>query len=259
MYIFRSFIGTLLKDNGDGELSVGDKYEYEVKPGEKQKFYVLKVEDDKVNLIMDRNICEDGTTDYREDNNYCRVGWGPLNDNSTGPITAMTYVGNATSKWKNVSNVNLMHDDKIENEEIGVDPTYGYIGVTITDGVGYITKKDGTKTSISLENNMMIKARLPKISEVKASGCNKSMETCPVWLIENLRYDGRGKYSINSEYISGTPIYNINGYWLISSYSIKSFSSSLIHRDGYISGNNAYLTNDYGVRPVITVSKYDLS
>ena len=252
-------LGTLLKDNGDGKLSVGDKYEYEVKPGEKYNFYVLSIENDSVNLIMDRNICEDGTTDYKEDNNYCRVGWGPQNDNSTGPITAMTYLGNATRNWKNVPNINLVHDDKIENEEIGVDSAYGYIGVTITDGVGYITKKDGTKTSISLENDMMIKARLPKISEVKVAGCTKKLKDCPAWLIENLRYEGQTEYSVNSENISGTPIYNIKGYWLISSYSSETFAASLIHRSGYISGNNAYLANDYGARPVITVPIMDLS
>lgn len=171
----------------------------------------------------------------------------------------MTYVGNATRKWKNVSNITIEFDDKKENELLENDWIYGYIGITIKDGVGYITKKDGTKTLIELEDNMPIKARLAKVSELASMdvGCLKTQKSCPTWIVENLRFEGIDKYSINSEHVSGTPIYNIKGYWIISSYSDNTFTAGLIHRMGYISGNNTYLTNDYGVRPVITVSRLD--
>ena len=50
------------QNNGVAEKTAGAKYECEVKPGVKYNFYVLSKESDgTTNLIMDRNICEDGT------------------------------------------------------------------------------------------------------------------------------------------------------------------------------------------------------
>ena len=267
-------LGTLLKDNGDGKLSVGDKYEYEVKPGEKYNFYVLSIENDSVNLIMDRNICEDGTTDYREDNNYCRYAWyddgdNPVNysndTNLFGPVTAMTVLGNATRNWTNVPNINLEYNDVIDNAESVCclsNTDGGYTGMTITDGIGYITKKDGaTQIPIALTDNKPIKARLPKNSEIYKNHCDKWSGTCPVWLVENLRYDGiqDDKYSLNSANISGTSIYNIYGYWLLSSNPGDSDYARNVTYSGSMLENSTSVVISIGIRPVITVPKLDLS
>ena len=55
-------MGTLVSDTGETGLSIGDKYKYKVNSEDEFNFYVLSIEGDKVNLIMDRNICEDGNS-----------------------------------------------------------------------------------------------------------------------------------------------------------------------------------------------------
>ena len=88
-------------------LESGYKYECEVKPGTKYNFYVLSNEEDgTINLIMDRNICEDGTP--TEEGKICHVAYNSSGDASgTGPVTAMTYLNNATSDWENIYNLNI--------------------------------------------------------------------------------------------------------------------------------------------------------
>ena len=81
----------LVRDSdNDGKLSVGDKYEYQVNGSKIFNFYVLSIDENSVNLIMDRNICEDGTFNYTSANNYCRYAWSDhTNLNLLGPKTAM--------------------------------------------------------------------------------------------------------------------------------------------------------------------------
>ena len=80
--------------------------------------------------------------------------------------------------------------------------------------------------------------------------------------MENMAYwnGANDKYVMNSEYISGTAIANIKGYWLLSSRSGQSTHSHNVYFIGLIYNNDfgtAY--GSFGARPVITVSKSDLS
>ena len=240
----------------------GDKYEYEVSPGTRYIFYVLSIKNDQVSLIMDRNICNDGTVAYTELNNYCRYAWESNNINGNGPIDAMQTIGNATRNWTNVPNMNLVYNDR---EDLNAS-TYGYTGITIEDGVGYITKKDGTtQTPITLIDNKPIKARLPRHSEIKSAGCSATVGACPAWLIGNMTYHdvssaGVGmtdKYSMNNnnEAYQG----QINGYWTLSSYSNQSNLARSVDYYGIESAQNTNRTVYYGVRPVINVPVSDLS
>lgn len=97
----------------DGEPNKeGSKYSCEVKEGTSYNFYVLsKNNDGTTNLIMDRNICEDGTLATAE--KTCLVSYNSSGDAAgVGPVTAMTYLNNATSTWKNIDNLNLTYDDE---------------------------------------------------------------------------------------------------------------------------------------------------
>ena len=99
----------------DGELNKeGTKYSCEVKPGTSYNFYVLsKNNDGTTNLIMDRNICEDGTPTDPNKENKCLVAYNSSGDAAdVGPLTAMTYLNNATSTWENIDNLNLTYDDE---------------------------------------------------------------------------------------------------------------------------------------------------
>ena len=255
---------TLLEDTGITGLSIGDKYSYKVNGKDTFTFYVLSIEENKVNLIMDRNICLDGTTDYEndQDSNYCRYAWGSTN--GKGPIDAMTTLGNGTRNWNNVPNINLDYDDIADSTSSGYtySTTYGYTGITITNGVGYITNKDGTtQTSITLIDNMTIKARLPKLKEITDAGCHiysseDDYGTCPEWLMGNMTYDGE-KYLINHNEESYQN--RIYGYWLLSSFPVLSDRACYVDFNGYVLSGSAYRSIYYGLRPVITVLMSDLS
>ena len=122
-----------------GEKNVlGAKYECEVKPGVKYNFYVLSYNDEdgniitdksnasSTNLIMNDNICEDGTTDE-----YCTYEWineedYPGNDwdswtNTTlyGPLTAMKKLDNITKDWVNVDKIEVTYFD--DNNQTAYD------------------------------------------------------------------------------------------------------------------------------------------
>ena len=276
---YRDYITKVSDADNDGKVSPGDKYTYEVMDNMENPytFYVLSVEGDKVNLIMDRNICKDGTTDYAndQDNNFCRYAWESNNVNGNGPITALTALGNGTRNWTNVPNINLEYDDITDQTNSGYtgSTTYGYKGITIINGEGYITKKDGTtQTPITLTDNMSIKARLPKLKEITDAGCHiykvKTADygTCPVWLMENITYfnvssySGSGnidKYSMNNN----TEAYQnqIYGYWLLSSYPGSATNTRGVNYYGFLLNNHAADNDNYGVRPVITVLLSDLS
>ena len=258
--------------DNNNEVSIGDKYSYQVNNNDTFNFYVLSFNnDDTVNLIMDRNICEDGTDNYTSDYDdnqcrYCTRYWGVIY-NTNGPTSIMSLLYSGTKNWINVPNMNVFYDDKKENEDIGVAWENGYTKLEIIDGVGTITKKDGTKTEILLDNNKTIKARLPKLSEMISSnvGCHLMISSndwgsCPVWIVENLRYENvaNDKYSINKENDYRSPIYNIQGYWLLTSSSSSLKYARAVSKEGVISGGESGFNNYYGARPVITVPISDL-
>ena len=90
----------LIEDNGEEGITLGDKYECKVDPNNKAyTFYVLSTEEDgSTNLIMDRNMCEDGTPTDTNKPDKCLVAcYEDAVDNNYGPVTAMNYLNNATS------------------------------------------------------------------------------------------------------------------------------------------------------------------
>ena len=117
--------------------------------------------------------------------------------------------------------------------------------------------------------NKPLKARLPKLSEVKDAGCknaqspcshcgNYNIFSCSSWLLENLK--NTTKQYDESSYMNET-----YGYWLLdSAYTKYGYN---VNDLGYISHGN--ITNEYyqayssilesninlyyGIRPVITV------
>ena len=100
---------TLVEGNAK---EIGSKYECEVKPGTIYNFYVLSYNDEDnniiydkskavtTNLIMDRNMCDDGTP--TQEGKTCLVAWS---SNDTGPIIAMNYLATATNTWINLKNM----------------------------------------------------------------------------------------------------------------------------------------------------------
>ena len=114
---------------GTVSTELGTEYECEVKDGTKFNFYVLSKEGDNVNLIMDRNICEDGTTNYSSMNNYCRYEWNQyvaMADDPTynfGPKLPMYVLYNATKNWTNIPNMVM---DYVQESDGIYTGSYGY-------------------------------------------------------------------------------------------------------------------------------------
>ena len=244
--------------NGVKLLIPGTKYECQVNNTNKFNFYVLSVEGSKVNLIMDRNICENGQAATAE--NTCLIEWyASSSDNSSGPVTALEGLHNATKSWNNVKDIKLKYDDIQDNTSTGYtgDTTYGYKGISITNGIGTITNKTENSTTTIGTSNEPLKARLPKISEVYSEDnndtthCHSNENTCPAWLTNGLAQ--YSTYYPNNDYILG-----INGYWTLSSNPGNSNNANYVYNRGNVTDGNISYNNINGLRPVITVLKSNL-
>ena len=121
-------------DSTQEDYSIGTKYECSVNKDDKFYFYVLSEHEDtnKINLIMDRNICDDGTTEQTDDNS-CTTPWISYDDfekaggsleewedipfgaqcnNTKGPITVLNYLDKATKNWSNIPNLDENYKDE---------------------------------------------------------------------------------------------------------------------------------------------------
>ena len=105
-----------------GTCATGTKFAIEVAPNNIQNFYVVSDTDNKVTLIMDRNIGE--TVAWISKDDYIKAGgtdaeWsinfeeqGYYGNNSKGPLTAINYLESQTAVWTNIpaKNYTLIDD-----------------------------------------------------------------------------------------------------------------------------------------------------
>ncbi len=189
-------------------------------------------------------MCEDGTpTDINKDNK-CLVKWFSSNSNVNGPVTAMTYLHNATEDWVNMPNMILNYIDE------GSTETNGYGTIKTIGNITTIRNKKSVETAV-IKN---LKSRLPKNDEVH--GENKCLTftengnkygSCPLWLVN---------YLTSSEYVTGEEIQNISGivgYWTLSSYSYDTTKAWFVGAAGHIYYGGAANDDQRGVRPVINI------
>ena len=206
---------------------IGSKYECEVKSGTKYNFYVLSKESDgTTNLIMERNICEDGT--LATEDNLCLVAYNIDGDVlGVGPVTAMNYINKATSDWSNIDNLDITYDDESEHFE------------------------DFVLTG---------KARLPYKREANQVGCEdghgedglNNELTCPLWMVEYL-YDAEEDGEIGRDY-QQNPLNDIWGYWTLSSTADSIIDACGVSFSGTLKPLNFVGADHlFGVRPVINV------
>ena len=243
---------------GTEEINIGDKYTCEVKSdmATPYTFYVLTdPADGQVNMIMDRNVCNDGSITYTSTNNYCRYSWySSANNNTYGPTTVMAELYAGTKDWDNVPDMIMNYTD----ENNGTATNKGYTSIITNNGVTTITGKPTTNTSTVGTASKPLKARLPKQSEVMGAGCTTSKGSCPTWLMGNMTYwnGANDKYSMNNN--SEAYQKQIYGYWLLSSDSVNSAYARFVGFYGRV-GNYYTAYGIYGARPVITVPISDLS
>ena len=207
----------LLVSDSDNSNTItpGDKYLCRVKDVMEKGFengyyfYVLSHNNDgTINLIMDRNINSDGTLVTKaitesdkalNDGIYNLVAYNSSGDVSgTGPVTAMTYLNNATSSWENIDNLNLTYDDEGKN----------FTGFALNG-----------------------KSRLPYLSEVDDYDMDAGTNA---YLYENL--DGSGWYESGTQPTNN--ISGIYGYWTLSSGAVNSPSAWRVYYRGNVSLGN---------------------
>ena len=263
---------TLVKKNGNKDINIGDEYTCEVIKGMENPFtfYVLtEPKNEKVNLIMNSNICNDGTIPTSE--KPCTYAWhwqtqeDDENDNRYGPDIAMTNLYNGTKMWNNVPDMIMSYED--ENNKN--DTTKGYQTITTdeTTKVTTITGNQNTPTQYQTFGNTTqpLKARLPREDEVFKENddnyCNYNGGSCPTWLVENLYLDNAVPWcsTCQTKYANTPKISNISGYWLLSSHPGASYAARIVYFDGSVSYDGTSNAGSGGVRAVITVSKSDLS
>ena len=262
--------GILVEDaDNNSEISIGDKYTYKVNDTDTFNFYVLSFNDDStVNLIMDRNICENGTVDYANDPNRksCTYPWHTLfQNNSKGPVRILEVLYNATKNWTNIPDMDLSGEKAYIDEGHIINNNYGYGKIeTVVNGIK-ITMMDGTEVTnsrnetpvIFYDENKPLKARLPRYNELIGTDtkCAQSNGSCEWWLVENMEYRNvsNDKYLVNKN----NGITNTCGYWLLSSDSNYYTAAKSVDCSGRL-GNTQTHGGGAGARPVVTVPITDL-
>jgi len=220
-----------------GSFAKGDEYIINVDGTNKYHFYILSVEGNEVNLIMSNNICSDGT--LATSTNKCLVAWyESSSDNMSGPVTAMNYLYQATKNWSNIDNIQINYTNE------GKTTTYGYESIKVSGNTTKVTKKDGTTTTTYTN----LKARMPKLSELTGTGCSTTSGSCPAWMVNGLNPYTNKYTRFQKESIDG-----INGYWSLSSETNR--SAKVINYQGIVNSYFVNYSSDYGIRPVITISK----
>ena len=212
-----------------GNYEPGDEYTCEVKKGTSYKFFVLSTESDKVNLIMYANINSDGQpVDSDNIENKGTVEWINKADfNDDEKWSALDDANNsycntkgAITAMKYLSAATQSWREELELNEVYDDENNRFVNFVITG-----------------------KARLPKESEISSN---------QKWLTDYLSSGSlqEGQTNINAH----------NGYWTLSSAGDQSGS---MDADGVyyfgIGSSSVYSSDYFGVRPVITVSKTQIS
>ncbi len=228
----------------------GSKYECEVKPGVKYNFYVLSQNSDgTTNLILDRNVYYNGTTGesgLTDENNKGLVAWNSSRTNTVGPLTAMTYLYNATKDWINIPALNYTYEDKTFQGTTKEDRSY--ISFISIDGIATITPLSGNVIVIGSEKSPL-KARMP------TSGNSTKIEVAQFnnnngYLYENL--DG-GSWQYGESTKPTNNISGIYGYWTLSSYGVSGGNAWNVRYSGVVYHNEADNGSYSGVRPVINI------
>ena len=217
-----SEVCALAPDSEEAGLNMGAKYNCKVDPNkEPYTFYVLSVEEDSVNLIMDSNI-RTGGEPVKEENpteeQYGYVAWNSEDYvDGLGPFTAMEYLQEATSGWTNVNKQTI--------------DTFPISGVPF-----------------EMEKTFIVNARLPYFyDEVLQTGCIYGLfESCPLWMVGYLYHDELVHYNENIPSVT-----LVLGYWALDGSNI---AAGLVNNLGTSTFNYLGDAAGFGVRPVINLS-----
>lgn len=263
-----------------GNYENGDEYICEVKSGMFYHFFVIgKEPNGEINLIVDRNMKEGGIPanskadnpawitylDYNSNNNIVDTmcnATGKATCYNRGPITALNYLDLIVSDWTNLP---------LKEYKTNVDVVWG---AASKDYVLHYVDVEQEPEYPSYELVRNTRARLIRIQEAWDNGCrfeynevidgNKisyNTGSCPLYMINYAQYKYPEQLT-NSKYDMKTKIDGIRGYWTSAVQSVSSESGNCvlgIYDTAAINCKYANITENFGIRPVITLSPMDLS
>jgi len=233
-------ICTLASDSAVAAGEYGAKYNCKVDPNKDEyTFYLMdNNEDGTSDLIMNANINASGEAvipGVTSDTGL--VAWYADEASSiNGPVTAMTYLYNATKSWTNVEPVNYTYYDRTTQGITGTD--IGYQSFASTNGIAIITKGDTEGTQVTIGNSTEpLRTRMPIYSN-DTSITEVTSKSNASYLYDNFDPDEN---------------YAPYGYWTLSSRAVHSSSTWFVAYGGNVSYYDVVFSNFNGVRPVITV------
>ena len=201
------------------ECSIGTPIAIQVNTRDVYNFYVIEDKNNKVTLIMDRNLGEnvawiDGN-DYAEANKDDGTSCSATSCDDEGPITLINALNDRTSDWNNIT-----------------EKTY------IVSGIG----EDGETRQFE-DMEVTGRAKLLTYAEVSAEsiGCVEwEADSCPRWMYINL---------------NGTGDDSTYGYWLSTPLAGGYKNAYVVDYDGGLYDYSVIGGGRRGVRPVIEISK----
>ncbi len=203
----------------------GTIVKYKVNDSEIKYFHVISENKEEGTLTMQQ----------RENTIYSIPWYDVADDNSKGPLTALTALENATSGWTNV---------KDQTYEMGTKTfkTNAFTGCGFTECT-VNTYTLGSRTG---------KARMITVQEANGLGCTEANGSCPNWM-NNYLYTSTSYGGTVDQ--TGGEYGNNYGYWTMSAVSSETTIAMYVpyHGDVY------YLyptTNTYfGARAVVVIDK----
>jgi len=192
---------------------VGTIIKYKVNDTEEKYFHVMFDNGDTLTL-------------QQRENTILGIPWygGNASDNTKGPLTILSALEEAVSTWNNVNDLTYALGTTVFKDNF-------YTGCSTSNSNPCTTNK------YTLANRTA-KARLLSVQEANTFGCTTAVESCPVWMYNNLDQTVDGNY----------------GYWLSSANSSTSGHGWFILQSGSRSGHYT-LATDTGARAVVEVNK----
>ena len=214
-------ICTIANDSTITGTQAGAKYNCKVDPNAPEyTFYVIGTnQDNSVNLILEDNICENGTLDT---DGACNVEWG---SGTQGPDDLLVYLYNATDTWTNVL---------IQNPQVSTSG-YDELSWTMESTNGVVTITGSAPETTIGTISAPLRARAIYKSEIDEDYRNKG------FLVSNMMDSNDGYWTLTFDETN----------WLLHAHYIMPGTPGV----PYLGSAPMYEGGQYyGARPVITIS-----
>lgn len=221
-------IGNLPSNPTESTFNIGDEVIFDPGDGININWNVLEDNGNTVTLILNHNLGEP-------------VAWQISNRNSDGPLTALETLNLRTESWNHVPAID--NYEYINNVD-GTTYDNGYQKVKIVNGVATITKKDGTITTVAGTSRARLITGQEAAKIMNTVDWDQGVQIdkkAPAWLFNQL-----------------STANGLHAYWTLSTYPKNELYVWHVTYEGSLHAFDAGYSTNYGIRPVIHISKSEL-